>query len=108
MESGDRGKGRAVGNGQPAPGHACGFCDFKGRSGRGNGQTGSCIYHGKGNESTVAALREEQFHLIEMDFRPTAENFAKYFYEKMQLHGYRVKCATVYETPNNSATYCED
>ena len=49
MESGDRGKGRAVGNGQPAPGHACGFCDFKGRSGRGNGQTGSCIYHGKGN-----------------------------------------------------------
>lgn len=34
---------------QPAPGHACGFADFKGRSGRGNGQTGSCIYHGKGN-----------------------------------------------------------
>lgn len=59
-------------------------------------------------ESTVAALREEQFHLIEMDFRPTAENFAKYFYEKMQVHGYQVKCATVYETPNNSAAYCED
>lgn len=59
-------------------------------------------------ESTVADLREEQFHLIEMDFRPTAENFAKYFYEKMQVHGYQVKCATVYETPNNSAAYCED
>ena len=43
----------------------------------------------------------------EFPFRPTAENMAKYFHEKMQQAGYRVKRVTVYETPNNAACYEE-
>lgn len=54
---------------------------------------------------TYEALLEEGFKLIQVDFRPTAENFAKYFYDKLTELGYKVKRATVYETPNNSAAY---
>lgn len=58
--------------------------------------------------TTVAALEDEGFRILTMDFRPTAENFAKYFYDKMAHRGYQVKIATVYETPNNCASYEED
>lgn len=58
-------------------------------------------------EKTVLALEEEDFKIVEVDFRPTAENFSKYFYERFKAKGYSVKCATVYETPTNSASYCE-
>lgn len=57
---------------------------------------------------TVAVLVEEGFQIIVMEFRPTAENFAKYFYDRMELRGYQVKSATVYETPNNCASYEEE
>lgn len=57
---------------------------------------------------TFAALVEEGFRIIEMDFRPTAEMLSKYFYGKMERKGYQVKSATVYETPNNCASYEED
>lgn len=55
--------------------------------------------------TTVAALNEENFRLIEVDFRPTAENFAEYFYNRLSEIGYNVSSVTVYETPNNSATF---
>lgn len=55
---------------------------------------------------TVAALNAENFRLIEVAFRPTAENFAEYFYSIMQNKGYNVRMLTVYETPNNCASYC--
>ena len=35
-------------------------------------------------EKTVSALQEEEFHLIPVEFRPTAENFAKYFFDKLK------------------------
>lgn len=54
---------------------------------------------------TLAALTEEDFSLFEVSFRPTAENFAQYFYFCMQELGYQVAEATVYETPNNCASY---
>ena len=57
--------------------------------------------------ATVAVLNEENFRLIEEDFRPTAENFAKYFYDRLSRMGYSVRSVTVYETPNNSATYID-
>ncbi|MGB8452843.1 MAG: 6-carboxytetrahydropterin synthase [Anaerocolumna sp.] len=57
---------------------------------------------------TVEALEDEGFRIIVMDFRPTAENFAKYFYDRIKLKGYQVKSATVYETPNNCASYEEE
>lgn len=56
-------------------------------------------------ENTLCALREECFSLREVPFRPTAEHFAKYFYDQMYQLGYHVTASTVYETPNNCACY---
>lgn len=56
---------------------------------------------------TREALLEDGFALREVPFRPTAEHFAEYFYRKMQDCGYTVSEATVYETPNNCASYAE-
>jgi len=58
--------------------------------------------------TTLAALTVEGFRMIEVPFRPTAEEFAKYFFYRMKERGYSVKCACVFETPNNIATYCEN
>ena len=58
-------------------------------------------------KTTLVALKEEQFRLIEVMFRPTAENFARYFFEKMQEKGYPVYRVEVYETPNNCAVYMQ-
>ena len=58
-------------------------------------------------EKTVEALKEENFKMIFVDFRPTAESFAKYFYDRVKEIGYDVKLAKVYETPNNMAAYGE-
>lgn len=57
--------------------------------------------------NTINALKEEQFNIIEVDFRPTAENFAKCFYDIMKSKGYKVSKITVYETPDNCAIYEE-
>ena len=56
---------------------------------------------------TMEALLDEGFRIEEMGFRPTAENFSQYFYTHMARKGYNVIKATVYETPNNCATYYE-
>lgn len=56
-------------------------------------------------EKTLKALEEEEFKIVNVDFRPTAENFAKYFYVKMEAYGYNVILAKVFETPNNCAGY---
>lgn len=65
------------------------------------------IEEGTLKEKTVEALREEDFKMIFVDFRPTAENFAKYFYDRVKENGYDVKLVKVYETPNNMAAYGE-
>ncbi len=54
---------------------------------------------------TRNAMQEDGFSMTEVPFRPTAENFAKYFYEKMSARSYHVAECTVYETPNNCASY---
>ena len=56
---------------------------------------------------TLDVLEEEHFKVVEVMFRPTAENFAKFFYEEMKGKGYHVLKATVHETPNNCAAYME-
>ena len=63
------------------------------------------IEQGSLRDSTMKALQEEKFQVVEMPFRPTAENFARYFYELFTLKGYPVAKVEVYETPNNSAVY---
>lgn len=56
-------------------------------------------------KTTVDALNEEGFLMRIVDFRPTAENFSKYFYDKFAGYGFDVAEVTVYETPNNCASY---
>lgn len=55
--------------------------------------------------ATVNALRDEYFKLIPVDFRPTAEHFARKFFEVLAQKGHEVKSVTVYETPDNCAVY---
>ncbi len=63
------------------------------------------IERGSLKEKTLEALNEENFKLVTLEFRPTAENLAKYFYDSMKDKGYTVKQAVVYETPKNCAAY---
>jgi 6-pyruvoyltetrahydropterin/6-carboxytetrahydropterin synthase len=58
--------------------------------------------------ATLAALLDEDFKLVEVSFRPTAENFAKYFFDIFENKGYDVRLVSVYETPNNCATYAKN
>lgn len=59
-------------------------------------------------QKTLDALHEEGFQLIEIPYRPTAENLARYFFAKMKEKGYDVARVSVYETPDNCASYMED
>ncbi len=59
-------------------------------------------------DDTVRALTAEHFALVEVPFRPTAELFAKHFYELLEQKGYAVRSVEVYETPNNCAVYSKD
>lgn len=65
------------------------------------------IETGSLKEKTLEALNEEGFRILQFDFRPTAENMAKYFFEQMESCGYQVKQVTVFETPSNAATYAK-
>ncbi len=66
----------------------------------------SFIYEeGSLKSKTIEALKEEDFKLISLPFRPTAENFAKHFFDLLVNKGFNVNCVEVFETPNNSATY---
>lgn len=58
-------------------------------------------------EELEKLLIKEGFELSEVDFRPTAENFSRYFYELMKSRGHDVTSAVVYETPTNYASYSE-
>lgn len=66
-----------------------------------------CLIIEKGSlkNATLEALKSENFSIIEVPFRPTAEEFARYFYNRMKEKSYNVKKMTVYETPNNCAAY---
>ena len=54
---------------------------------------------------TYECLVNEGFRIMIMDFRPTAENFAKYFFDEIKNKGFNIRAAEVYETPNNCARY---
>lgn len=57
---------------------------------------------------TLACLDREGFKLLEMPFRTTAENLAKWFFEQLAARGLPVAQVDVYETPNNCAYYRAD
>ncbi len=69
-----------------------------------------CLIYESGSlhPETVIALKAENFRLMEVPFRPTAENFAKYFYQEIADHNYHPHRVEVYETPENCAAYEED
>ena len=62
------------------------------------------IETGSLSEKLYQALIDENFKIINLPFRPTAENLAKYIYEALSKD-YLVDCLEVYETPNNCASY---
>ena len=57
---------------------------------------------------TLDCLRREDFKLIMLPFRTTAENLAVYFFDRLAAQGFPVSQIDVYETPNNCATYRAD
>ena len=63
------------------------------------------IEKGSLKKTTIKAMKEEGFKIVSLDFRPTAENLAKYFYGIMSTVGYNVLKTEVYETPDNCAVY---
>jgi 6-pyruvoyltetrahydropterin/6-carboxytetrahydropterin synthase len=63
------------------------------------------IETGSLKKNTLECLLDEGFRIIEVDFRPTAENFSCFFYNRITKKGYQVRRVTVYETPTNSASY---
>ena len=63
------------------------------------------IEEGSLRRETLDALRAENFRILEFPFRPTAENFARYFFDKMESLGYEADLVKVYETPDNCAVY---
>ena len=54
---------------------------------------------------TFTCLTRDGFKIMEVSFRPTAENFAKWFFDELFMKGFPVDSVTVYETPNNCAIY---
>ena len=71
------------------------------------GQTRDMMFDFSLMPATMAALQAENFRIIEIPYRPTAERLAYYFYERLTACGYHVHRSTVYETPNNCASYEE-
>ena len=58
-------------------------------------------------ETTVSALQDEGFRLIAVPYRPTAEHFARAFFSALTGKGLPVRRVSVYETPDNCASYEE-
>lgn len=56
--------------------------------------------------TTKLMLEEEEAEYIEVDFRPTAECFAKYFYDEIKSGGIVPSAVRVYESDETFAEYC--
>ena len=66
------------------------------------------VEEGSLRPATVAALREEGFTLSVLPFRTTAENLARWFFDRLAERGLPVSQVEVDETPNNRAFYAAD
>ena len=65
------------------------------------------VQEGSLMKKTLSALNEEGFKLVFIDFRMTAENLAKYFFDELKKLDYPVCSVEVYESPKNCAIYSE-
>ena len=50
---------------------------------------------------------KREYYVIELDFIPTAENFARHFYRELKEKITNLSSVTIFETPNNSVKYKE-
>ncbi|WHH60234.1 6-carboxytetrahydropterin synthase QueD [Petroclostridium sp. X23] len=66
------------------------------------------IEEGTLRKETLTCLEAEGFRVIKVKFRPTAENFSRFFYQCIGEKGHRVKRVTVYETPVNCSSHESD
>lgn len=64
------------------------------------------VEEGSLKPQTMECLKEEGFTLSVMPFRTTAENLARYFWQRLDDAGVPILTVEVYETPNNCAI-CE-
>ncbi len=102
-------KGQTLGKGQQTRGMLVDFGDLKDILKIYCDELDHCLIYEKGSlkPATILAFKEENFKIYEVPFRPTAENFACYFYKKLEEEGLNVHRVEVYETPNNCAAYQE-
>ena len=63
------------------------------------------VEEGSLSPETIAALEGEGFTLKTLPFRTTAENLARWFFDKLTAQGLPVSVVEVDETPNNRAFY---
>lgn len=63
------------------------------------------VEEGSLSSLTMEALNEEGFVITVLPFRTTAENLARYVYDRLAEEGLPVCQVDMYETPNNCATY---
>ena len=63
------------------------------------------VEEGSLKPETLAALESEGFSLTVLPFRTTAENLARYFFDRLEADGFPVAEVEVDETPNNRAFY---
>ena len=63
------------------------------------------VEKGSLKKKTLKALKSEGFKVKILPFRTTAENLAKYFFERLEKSGVPVTAVEMYETPNNCAIY---
>lgn len=61
----------------------------------------------KGSLDQRALESLSNFLIRELDFQPTAERLAYYFYHQIKSHGLDVDQVAIYETPANQAIYKE-
>ncbi len=66
------------------------------------------IESGSLQNATMEAMQEEGFRIVELPFRPTAEHLAKHFFDALKSQKLPIAAVSVYETPGNKASYCED
>lgn len=58
-------------------------------------------------DTLIQEMLKMNFKLIEVTFRPTAERFAEHIFHLLRDNHYPVYQVTVYETPDNAASYYE-
>jgi len=66
------------------------------------------IEQGSIRQETLNCLNQDEFKIVIVKFRTTAENFAYYFFNLFKEKNYNIMRVIVHETPTNSACYTEE